>query len=184
MIGFVRGIVHVFGLDYVLIDVNGIGYRISFYHPEALKVGKEITIYTYQNVREDEISLYGFLSLQEYDLFVKLISVKGLGPKIASGILSAASVDSIVTAIETGDVDFMRRMPGVGKKTASQIILDLKGKLVETEIIDNEKLNDVNDALKQFGYRQAEIKPVLKKLENEDGSTDELIKKALAMLIK
>ena len=78
----------------------------------------------------------------------------------------------------------MCRMPGVGKKTASQIILDLKGKLVETDTIDNEKLNDVSDALKQFGYRQAEIKPVLRKLEKEDGSTDELIKKALAMLIK
>ena len=77
MIGFVRGIVHAFGLDYVLIDVNGIGYRIGFYHPEVLRVGKEMTIYTYQNVREDEISLYGFLSLQEYDLFTKLISVKG-----------------------------------------------------------------------------------------------------------
>ncbi|MBQ6477963.1 MAG: Holliday junction branch migration protein RuvA [Erysipelotrichaceae bacterium] len=184
MIGFVRGTVHVFGLDYVLIDVNGIGYRISFYHPEALKVGKEMTIYTYQNVREDEISLYGFLSLQEYDLFTKLISVKGLGPKIASGILSGSSVDAIISAIETGDVDFMRRLPGVGKKTASQIILDLKGKLVESEVIDNEKLNDVNDALKQFGYKPAEIKPVLRKLEKEEGSTDELIKKALTMLIK
>ena len=184
MIGFVRGIIHAFGMDYVLVDVNGIGYRISFHHPETLSVGKEMTIYTYQNVREDEISLYGFLSLEEHDLFVKLISVKGLGPKIASGILSKSSVDSIISAIENGDVDFIRRMPGVGKKTASQIILDLKGKLVETEQIDDEKLNDVYEVLKQFGYRQPEIKPVLKKLEKENGSTDELIKKALAMLAK
>ena len=184
MIGFVRGMVHAYGLEYVLIDVNGIGYRISFYHPEALSLGKEMTIYTYQNVREDEISLYGFLSLEEYDLFVRLISVKGLGPKIASSILSKASVDSIISAIENGDVEFMQRMPGIGKKTASQIILDLKGKLVETKQIDNEKLNDVYEVLKQFGYKQAEIKPVLKKLEKEEGSTDELIKKALAMFIK
>jgi len=184
MIGFVRGIVHAYGLEYVLIDVNGIGYRISFYHPEALSMGKEMTIYTYQNVREDEISLYGFLSLEEYDLFVRLISVKGLGPKIASSILSKASVDAVISAIENGDVEFMQRMPGVGKKTASQIILDLKGKLVETKQIDNEKLNDVYEVLKQFGYKQAEIKPVLKKLEKEEGSTDELIKKALSMFIK
>ena len=78
----------------------------------------------------------------------------------------------------------MCRLPGIGKKTASQIILDLKGKLVETETIDNETLNDVGDVLKQFDYKQAEIRPVLKKLEHEEGSTDELIKKALAMLVK
>ena len=185
MIGFVRGAVHAFSMDYVLIDVNGIGYRINFYHPEALSLNKEMTIYTYQNVREDEISLYGFLSLQEYDLFIKLISVKGLGPKIASNILSRASVDAIVAAIETGDIDFIRRMPGIGNKTASQIILDLKGKLVESETEGvSEALNDVSDALKQLGYKPSEIKPVMKKLANEKGSTDELIRKALAMLAK
>lgn len=186
MIGFVRGIIHAFGLDYVLIDVNGIGYRINFYHPELLTIGNEITIYTYQNVREDEISLFGFTSLEEYDLFVKLISVKGLGPKIASSILATTNVSRVIEAIENGDVDFMKRMPGVGNKTASQIILDLKGKLVETSV-DNklkEELNDVVDALKQFGYKPAEIKPVIKKIEKESGTTDELIKKALTMLIK
>ena len=184
MIGFLRGTVHHFGLDYVLLDVNGVGYRINFYHPESLKLNQEITIYTYQNVREDEISLYGFLSLAEYDLFIKLISVKGLGPKIASNILSNSSVEAVVTAIETGDVDFMRRMPGIGNKTASQIILDLKGKLVEAEVKVREDLKDVSEALKQLGYKPAEIKPVIKRLEKEEGSTDELIRKALAMLIK
>jgi len=184
MIGFLRGTVHHFGLDYVLLDVNGVGYRINFYHPESLKLNQEITIYTYQNVREDEISLYGFLSLAEYDLFIKLISVKGLGPKIASNILSNSSVEAVVTAIETGDIDFMRRMPGIGSKTASQIILDLKGKLVEAEVKVREDLKDVSEALKQLGYKPAEIKPVIKRLEKEEGSTDELIRKALAMLIK
>lgn len=184
MIGFLRGTVHHFGLDYVLLDVNGVGYRINYYHPESLKLNQEITIYTYQNVREDEISLYGFLSLAEYDLFIKLISVKGLGPKIASNILSNSSVEAVVTAIETGDIDFMRRMPGIGSKTASQIILDLKGKLVEAEVKVREDLKDVSEALKQLGYKPAEIKPVIKRLEKEEGSTDELIRKALAMLIK
>lgn len=184
MIGFVRGTVHAFGLDYVLIDVNGVGYRISFYHPESLSIGKEMTIYTYQNVREDEISLYGFLSLQEHDLFIKLISVKGLGPKIASNILSRASVDAIITAIEIGDVDYIRAMPGIGSKTASQIILDLKGKLVEPTEENDEKLSDVSEALKQLGYRPAEIRNVLKRIEREEGSTDELVKKALTLLLK
>ena len=185
MIGFVRGLVHAYGIDYVLIDVNGIGYRIYFNHPETLSVGQEKTIYTYQNVREDEISLYGFLSLEEYDLFVKLISVKGLGPKIASSILGRANVGSIIKAIEEGDVDFMKRMPGVGNKTASQIILDLKGKLVETteEVVDG-RFKEVEEALKQFGYRYQEIKPVIKALKDEKGSTDELVKKALKMFAK
>lgn len=185
MIGFVRGTVHAYGIDYCLIDVNGIGYRINFNHPESLTTGQEVTIYTYQNVREDEISLFGFLSLQEYDLFVKLISVKGLGPRIASSILGRASTESVIKAIEDGDVEFMKRMPGVGNKTASQIILDLKGKLVESqEVVLDEKLKDVEDALKQFGYKSQEIKPVLKALKNENGSTDELVKKALKMFVK
>ena len=185
MIGFIRGIVYAYGIDYVLIDVNGIGYRINFNHPESLTIGKEMTIYTYQNVREDEISLFGFLSLQEYDLFVKLISVKGLGPRIASSILGRASTESIIKAIEDGDVEFMKRMPGVGNKTASQIILDLKGKLVESEdeVVDN-RLKDVQEALKTFGYKPQEIKPVIKSLKNEAGSTDELVKKALKKFVK
>ena len=185
MIGFVRGKVHAYGLDYVLIDVNGIGYRINFNHPESLTVGQEMTIYTYQNVREDEISLFGFLSLEEYDLFVKLISVKGLGPRIASSILGRATTENVIKAIEDGDVEFMKRMPGVGNKTASQIILDLKGKLVETTDFEvNDRLKDVQDALKQFGYKNQEIKPVIKALRNEKGSTDELVKKALKMFVK
>lgn len=185
MIGFVTGTVHAYGVDYVLIDVLGVGYRINFYHPEELSIGKKMTIYTYQNVREDEISLYGFLSLFEYDLFIKLISVKGLGPKIACGILSRETTENIIKAIEDGDVDFMKRMPGIGNKTASQIILDLKGKLVSvSEEKINENLVDVSDALKALGYKQQEIKNVLKKLNNEEGSTDELIRKALTMLIK
>lgn len=185
MIGFVRGKVHAYGVDYVLIDVNGIGYRINFNHPESLSIGQEITIYTYQNVREDEISLFGFLSLEEHDLFVKLISVKGLGPRIASSILGRASAESVIKAIEEGDVEFMKRMPGVGNKTASQIILDLKGKLVETGDVEvDDRLKDVQDALKQFGYKNQEIKPVMKALRNEKGSTDELVKKALKMFAK
>ena len=186
MIGFLRGKVHHFDLDYVLLDVNDVGYRINFYHPELLKRGEEVIIYTYENVREDEQSLYGFLSIEEYDLFVKLISVKGLGPKIASGILASASVDSVIEAIENEDVSFMRGMPGVGAKTAGQIILDLKGKLVSAPStpINNAKMNDVAEALATLGYKPSEIKPVIKELSKEDLSTDEYLKRALAMLIK
>ncbi|MDO4500466.1 MAG: Holliday junction branch migration protein RuvA [Erysipelotrichaceae bacterium] len=186
MIGFLRGIVHYFGMDYVLLDVNNVGYRINFYHPECLKIGQEIIIYTYENIREDEQTLFGFLSLDEYDLFVKLISVKGLGPKIASNILARAKIETIIEAIENSDVAFMKSMPNVGAKTASQIILDLKGKLVSSteEKVDDAKMKDVAEALKSLGYKPSEIKPVIRALSKEEMSTDEYIKAALKMLMK
>ena len=184
MIGFLRGIVHSFANNYVLLDVNNVGYRINFFHPDKLHVGQEILIYTYQNVREDEVTLFGFLSLVEYELFVKLISVKGLGPKIASGILAIVTPEKLIEAIENGDVALMKTMPGIGAKTASQIILDLKGKLVvsQQDKEDDARLQDVSEALKQLGYKPSEIKPVLKQLANEDLTLPQYIKKALVLL--
>ena len=187
MIGFLRGIIFSFGFDYLLLDVNGVGYRISFYHPEALSVGKEILIFTYQNSSEYETNLYGFLSEDEYDLFVKLISVKGLGPKIASGILAKFSPNSVIEAIENEDITFMKRLPGIGNKTASQIILDLKGKLINPDNNINEASNqrdeDIFEALKALGYKVSEIKPIIKKLPPELG-VDEGLKEALKMLMR
>lgn len=186
MIGFVKGVVFNFGPSWVLIDVNGIGYRINFYHSDCLKIGEEILIYTYQNVKEDEISLYGFLSLQEYDLFIRLISVKGLGPKGASTILAKATTDQLIKAIEDKNIDFILSMPGVGKKTASQIILDLKGKLVtkSEEYMMEDRFKDVKDTLLALGYKNSEIKPVLTKLANSQGDQQALLKQALSLLAK
>lgn len=189
MIGFLRGIVHLFTSDNLLLEVNGVGYRLNFYHSEKLKIGQEILIYTYQNVREDEISLYGFLTLDEYNLFCRLISVKGIGPRIAAGILAKASFNDLYKAIENGDIDFIKRMPGVGKKTASQIILDLKGKLVtvdnnNNEFKNNPSLNETINALKALGYKQAEIDPIIKKLDLSQGDTQTYIRKALSLLAK
>ena len=178
---------HAFGLDYCLIDTGSIGYRIRISFPERLKLNEEVLIYTYQNVKEDEISLYGFLSLEEYDLFVKLISVKGLGPKIASNILATASCKDIIEAIEQNDVAFMKRMPNIGAKTASQIILDLKGKLVSVSNNKAEKSEDLKDTiefLKGLGYKMSEINPVITKIQNEKLSTEEYIRKALSLLSK
>lgn len=183
MIGFLRGKVHAFSSNYVLLDVNGVGYRINFYHPEFLKLNEEVIIYTYQNVSENDISLFGFRSLNEYDLFVKLISVKGLGPKMASNMIARADYETIVEAIEKEDIAFIKSMPGIGTKTASQIILDLRGKLTSDEVADS-KLQDVADALKSLGYKPNEIKPVLKEIGKEELTIDEYIKKALSLLMK
>ena len=185
MYNYILGKVEEIDSSSITLDNNGIGYLIYVPNPYSFDINKEYKIFVYQNVREDEISLFGFLTLKEHDLFVKLISVKGLGPRIASSILGRASTENVIKAIEDGDVEFMKRMPGVGNKTASQIILDLKGKLVETGDVEvDDRLKDVQDALKQFGYRSQEIKPVIKALANEKGSTDELVKKALKMFVK
>ena len=120
MIAFLSGRVHSFSLDWVVIDNQGIGYRVFFNHPEVLSLNQQISLYTYHYIREDEQSLYGFLNIDEYDLFVKLISVKGLGCKTAANILAASDFQRIVTAIELSDVAYLKTMPGIGAKTASQ----------------------------------------------------------------
>ena len=184
MIGFLRGKVHAFAKDYVLLDVNGVGYRVNFYHPDYLKKDEEVIIYTYQNVSENDMSLYGFRSLDEYDLFIKLISVKGLGPKMASNMLAVYDADRIIEAIEKEDVAFMKSLPGVGNKTASQIILDLRGKLTkqDDDNSSSDKFEGVIEALKVLGYKANEIKIVLKQIANEDMTEEEYIKKAIIML--
>lgn len=185
MIGFLRGKVHYFDSEVVLLDVNGVGYRINYGHPELLKVNEEVLIYTYQNVSENDMSLFGFKSLDEYNLFLKLISVKGIGPKMASGMISKTSYERIIEAIENEDTAFIKSLPGIGNKTASQIILDLRGKLTANESKEvSQELNDVIDALKALGYKQAEIKNVINKIGKVDLSVDEYIKKALGLLVK
>ena len=186
MIGFLRGKVHYFDKACVLLDVNGVGYRINYQHPETLKLDEETIIYTYQNVSENDMSLFGFKSLDEYNLFIKLISVKGLGPKMASNMLAIAEYETIINAIENEDVAFIKSLPGIGNKTASQIILDLKGKLAkdEEDESENTELSGVVEALKALGYKQAEIKAVIKKIGKTDLSENDYIRKALGLLMK
>ncbi|MEF9968256.1 MAG: Holliday junction branch migration protein RuvA, partial [Longicatena sp.] len=156
MIAFIRGTVFAYGIDWIILDNHGIGYRLFFGHPEAVKLNQEIQIFTYQHVREDELSLYGFLSLEEQELFLKLISVKGLGPKTAMAMCSKFPYSQIVQSIENGDVAFLKGMPGVGAKTASQIILDLKGKLISADKKEpmSSEINDAIEGLKSLGYKQ------------------------------
>ena len=184
MIAFIRGTAAAVTTDSLIVENNGIGWQMAYPHTQDIHIGEEVQVHTYMHVTENDVSLFGFSTADEKELFMRLISVKGLGPKIASNILSRASVDAIITAIETGDVDYIRAMPGIGSKTASLIILDLKGKLVEPAEDNDEKLSDVSEALKQLGYRPAEIRNVLKRIEREEGSTDELVKKALTLLLK
>ena len=188
MIAFISGRVHSFTQDWVIIENQGIGYRVFFAHPEALSLNQQVSLYTYHYIREDEQSLYGFQSMDEYDLFVKLISVKGLGCKTASGILAASTFERIIMAIEVSDVAYLKTMPGIGAKTASQIILDLKGKLVATHTTEqtgNPLLMDALEALKSLGYKPSEISSIQKDLVQSNAKTsDEYVKIALGLLLK
>jgi holliday junction DNA helicase RuvA len=188
MIAFIKGKVHAFGLDWVILDTQGVGYRIGFPRPEVLSLNSEVLLYTYQHIREDEISLYGFLSMDELRLFEQLISVKGLGPKTALNMMTASSFIKIISAIESGDVTFLKTMPGIGAKTASQIVLDLKGKLVESEKKDSKASVEIVDAvaaLRSLGYKASELAGIEKYLISLNlSSVDELIKAGLQFLLK
>ena len=127
MIGYLKGVIsHIF-VNSCFIDVHGVGYRT--YAPastlDTLCVGQEAMLYTYMSVREDAIVLYGFATQDEYDLFMLLIGVNGVGPKVALGILSAGTADSFRLAVHQKDIKGLTKMPGIGKKTAERIVLEL-----------------------------------------------------------
>ncbi len=203
MIEFVKGKVNYIDTQNIVIAVNGVGYQIFCANPFIYQVDeeKDVTIYTYQHVREDAIKLFGFRSREERALFEKLLNVSGIGPKGALAILASGVPQQVVQAIEEENEQFLTKFPGVGKKTARQIILDLKGKLTDFmpslvgpvyELKNEEKekanypreLEDAIEALKALGYVEREIKKVAPKLATDQLSTDEYIKKALQLLLK
>lgn len=189
MIAFIKGKIVAKNLDNIIVENNGIGYRINFVQFDKVTLNQEACIYTYQHVREDEISLYGFISEQDHDLFIKLISVKGLGPKTAINAFKISNANNIIKAIENNDLAYIKKLPGVGAKTASQIILDLKGKLVQETKEDAEELSsamqDAIEGLKALGYKTNEIQGIIKHLKAQgDLSSDEYLKLGLQMMLK
>lgn len=189
MIAFIKGTIHSYGTDYVIIETHGIGYRVYVANPMSVKLNEEVILYTYQHVREDALTLFGFASMEEHDLFLRLISVKGVGPRTALGMLSVSSAKDMIMAIEQNDVKYMKSLPGIGAKTASQIVLDLKGKLVQEEIEvkseENSDIRDAIDALKALGYKQAELQGVISELSLlPKTSVESYIRSALSILAK
>lgn len=190
MIAFIKGIVYSLENDSVILDHNGMGYRIHLANPFALKIKEEVFLHIYQQVREDAITLFGFMNKEEHDLFIQLINVKGIGAKSVMNMLKGSSANAIVSAIESGDVAFLKKLPGIGAKTASQIVLDLKGKLVATAdkessapVVLNEALSDAMEAFKALGYKASELSSIEKALAKEEQmSADAYIKKGLILL--
>ncbi len=151
----------------VVVDINNIGYEIIVPNPFSYQEGNNEKIYTYLHVREDIMCLYGFKSEVEKSFFMKLLSVKGIGPKSALAILASGNVNEISSAIEQGDDVYLTKFPGIGPKAGKQIILDLKGKLVVLEDVDaKDDYEDVIEALLALGYKKKEIEKHVKNLES------------------
>lgn len=184
--------------SHLVLEVGGIGYHILMANPFRLsdEVTNEVKIYVYQNVTQDAITLFGFRYENEKALFLKLINVSGIGPKSALAILANEDHGGLIQAIEAEDTKFLQRFPGVGKKTASQIVLDLKGKLADLspesfagyqpaeESNQNPALSEALEALAALGYSQREVKKVAKELEmNKEMTTDAYIREGLRLLL-
>lgn len=187
MIGFLKGRIESINIDSIAIDVNGVGYEVLVANPENYSLYKEELVYTYLKISENDITLFGFMLKEEKELFLKLISVKGIGPKSAMGMLSKANYLNIIEAIEVGNLNFLKKLPGIGPKAAQQIILDLKGHLRvdKTEVKNDNPLHkEAKEALKTFGFKVSEIDIALSKINDNNLAIDEIIFKALQFLNK
>lgn len=204
MIDFIEGTIAYLDADYVVVETGGIGYRLFCPNPYVFVQyeGKARRFYTHHHVREDAILLYGFASRDERDLFRKLLEVSGIGPKGALGILAAAAPEQIVLAVQQENVTYLTKFPGIGKKTAQRMILDLKDKLngftpsaivpaVDASLLAGHsavtQLDEALEALLALGYTEAEIQKIkssLKQQADAGEAVDQLIKQGLALLMR
>ena len=196
MISYIKGDVKAISEEGFIIENNNIGYFINSTLTSLanIQINNEYKIYTSMQVREDDISIYGFYSKEELEMFLLLISVSSIGPKIALGMLSSISADEIKLAIVNNDIDKLTKAKGIGKKTASRIILELIDKVKKMALPDVEKIEKsspvINDnievareALKNLGYMDNDIARVLIELRTADLSLEALIKESLKRLI-
>ncbi len=191
MYAFFYGKIDSIGTDKVILDVNNIGYEINM--PESdilsLNVGDNIKIYTYLHVREDDMRLFGFKTNEGLEFFKKLITVSGVGPKVAIGIISNVDTESLCVSIATENVTALKSVPGIGPKMAQKIIFELKDKVLkeQTEKINNMKVKETNNknveeamtALEVLGYTNKQIKEIICKLDLENDSVETIIRKVL-----
>jgi len=198
MISYIKGEVVKKGIDYLIIENNGIGYYIntSFNTLKNLSEGDVSSVFTYMHIREDVLALYGFSKKDELEMFKKLISVNGIGPKAGLAVLSTYDINSVKVAILKDDVNAISKVPGIGKKTASKIILDLKDKVGSIEEIDSINLSDIeviNDSvsndiediskvLMTLGFSQLEAKKALENIDISGKTENQIIKEALENL--
>lgn len=180
---------------YIVIDVNGVGFKVFCPTPYYYELNQVATVYVEQIIRENDHSLFGFKNLDDKLLFEKLLSVSGIGPKSALAIMAAENSVGLATAIENGEVNYLTRFPGIGKKTAQQIVLDLKGKLGDYQngeiatpsqkISLTPALSDALLALTALGYSEKEVDKISAKLaENDFDKAEDYIRVGLNLLLK
>ncbi len=183
MYSYIKGNVVEICSTYIVLDNNCIGYKVSVSNPYSFSLNNEYKVYIYQHIREDENTFYGFKNVEEHDLFFKLISVKGVGPKMALPMLATGSVTGIMDAINRENILYLKKFPKIGDKVAKQIILDLKGKFnveIDNQIEDNDELIEV---LKGLGYKSSDITKVISQVNGELNLEDQ-IKEALRLMLK
>ena len=185
MYGYIKGVIKDIESSYIIIDNHDIGYQIYVPNPYYYKLEETYTIYTYNCIREDEYSLYGFKNKEELKMFLKLISVKGLGPKMALPMLATGSIDGLIDAIDRENILYLKKFPKIGDKVARQIILDLKGKINTNQIslFTSSNNDELTDALVALGYKQADIKKIIKNVDT-NLPIEIQIKEALKLLLK
>ena len=187
MYSYIKGLIVDIQSDHIVLENNGIGYLIYVSNPYAFSKGKEVIVYLYQQVKEDEQLLFGFKTLEEKELFLKLISVKGLGPKMTLPMFAVGSLDGIMDAIERENILYLKKFPKIGEKLAKQIVLDLKGKLefIGVGISDDqvETENELKEVLLGLGYKEKEIIPVLAKVDTSLPIEGQ-VKDALKLLLR
>ena len=201
MIAYIKGELVQKQIGYVIIDVGGIGYKIYMSEPsieEIGSIGENVKVYTYYKVSEDDISLFGFNTGEELRMFELLISVSGIGAKTAIAMLACIEPSQFAIAVISNDIDTLKKIPGVGPKSAQRIVLELKDKMkkeqqftelsnisseqkskVKKVIVADSKVQEATDALQVLGYTRKDIEKILEQIDTEDISVEQIIKKAL-----
>lgn len=187
MIGKLTGLVALKESSFLILDVSGVGYKV--FSTEAVilstKIGKNLSLWTHLVVRENALDLYGFENEEVLSIFNLLITVSGIGPKSALGILNLASADTLKEAVANEDTEYLTKVSGIGKKNAEKIVLELRGKLFVDKDSKSNYYKDEGDAilaLVSIGYSDKEAREVLKKVPKEITNTSERVKKALQFL--
>lgn len=209
MIDYVKGRVVHWDVEYIVVDVRDIGYQIYTPNPYAFaKTSEAVTVYTHHHVREDATLLFGFETREEQNMFRKLLEVSGIGPRVALGILAGGKPEAVAAAIRQENISFLTKLPGIGKKTAQRMILDLKDKLealtggfgltADGLAFDNPSMppelieggvawREAKEGLMALGYTTAELDRAwhaMKDSVQADESVDALMKRALQQLFK
>ena len=206
MLAYIKGILEMKMTGYIVIDVGGLGYKVFMSETGIEKlgnIGEQVKVHTHYRVREDDISIYGFNTLEELKMFELLINVSGVGAKTALAMLAVCEPSDFALAVISEDIKTLTQIPGIGAKSAQRIILELKDKLKKEQQIDliknevsknnkttklqeaiknDNKISEAIQALQVLGYNKKEIEKAFEKIDKTELSTEELIKKGLAVL--